>query len=215
MPLARGNSQAVIARNIAEMRASGHPQAQAVAASLNQARQHFAPGGGVATPPWYVRNEAHSMTHAGFINSAVPGRTDQHPMSVKGGSYIMPADTLSSIGQGNSIAGANRMSQLLKMGPYGTPAGHIASPHVGIPKAVSPIRQTFADGGDADDGAPSGGAPVDIVAAGGEFVVPPEKVAEIGGGDLTHGHNILDAMVTHIRKATVKKLRKLPGPKQR
>jgi hypothetical protein len=39
MPLHKGKSKAVISENIAEMRESGHPEAQAVAASLNEARE--------------------------------------------------------------------------------------------------------------------------------------------------------------------------------
>jgi len=38
-PLKAGKSRAVISKNIKEMIASGHPQAQAVAASLRQARE--------------------------------------------------------------------------------------------------------------------------------------------------------------------------------
>lgn len=68
------------------------------------------------------------------------------------------------------------------------------------------MRTMFADGGAAGDA-------VDIVAAGGEYVVPPEVVAQIGQGDLEHGHNILDGMVKHIRKKTIKTLKKLPKPK--
>lgn len=37
MPLKRGSSQATISQNIREMRNSGYPQKQAVAASLNNA----------------------------------------------------------------------------------------------------------------------------------------------------------------------------------
>lgn len=253
MPLAKGSSRAVISHNIHDMQAAGHPHDQAVAAALRQARESYAPGGSVAAPPWFVRNEARQMgTHSGFINSVVPGRTDRHPMSVRGGSYVVPADTLSSIGQGNSMAGAAKLSSMLKMGPYGTPAAHVAAPHVGIPKAVSAVRQKFADGGaplryprsrTQDDvswtmqhgpdgalasglykpgrermaagGEAAGGEPVDIIAAGGEFVIPPDKVAEIGGGDLSHGHDILDEMVKHVRGQTVKKLRKLKPPKKK
>lgn len=39
MPLHKGKSKAVISENIKEMRNAGHPEAQAVAASLNQARK--------------------------------------------------------------------------------------------------------------------------------------------------------------------------------
>ena len=39
MPLARGKSQKIISSNISEMISSGHPRKQAIAASLNEARQ--------------------------------------------------------------------------------------------------------------------------------------------------------------------------------
>lgn len=39
MPLKTGRSKKVIGENIAEMEKSGHPKAQAIAASLNQARK--------------------------------------------------------------------------------------------------------------------------------------------------------------------------------
>lgn len=38
MPLKKGKSKAIISENIREMMASGHPQKQAVAASLSEAR---------------------------------------------------------------------------------------------------------------------------------------------------------------------------------
>lgn len=39
MPLAKGKSRAVISRNISEMTRAGHPRAQAIAASLEEARE--------------------------------------------------------------------------------------------------------------------------------------------------------------------------------
>lgn len=39
MPLIKGKSKKVIGENIKEMEASGHPRKQAIAASLNQARE--------------------------------------------------------------------------------------------------------------------------------------------------------------------------------
>jgi hypothetical protein len=39
MPLKRGTSKAVVGKNISEMVAAGHPQAQAVAAALREKRE--------------------------------------------------------------------------------------------------------------------------------------------------------------------------------
>ncbi len=39
MPLEKGKSRNVIGHNISEMESAGHPKAQAIAASLNQARK--------------------------------------------------------------------------------------------------------------------------------------------------------------------------------
>jgi hypothetical protein len=39
MPLHKGKSKKVIGENIGEMESAGHPKAQAIAASLNQARK--------------------------------------------------------------------------------------------------------------------------------------------------------------------------------
>jgi hypothetical protein len=65
--------------------------------------------------------------------------------------------------------------------------------------------------GMADGGATEG---VPIVAAGGEYVIPPEDVVHIGGGDLDHGHKILDSFVKKMRQKTIKTLQNLPGPKK-
>jgi hypothetical protein len=51
-----------------------------------------------------------------------------------------------------------------------------------------------------------------IIAAGGEFVIPPEKVREIGGGDIDRGHKILDHWVMSTRKKHIKTLRGLKQP---
>jgi hypothetical protein len=56
---------------------------------------------------------------SGLIRSDVPGRTDQHVMKVRPDSYVVPADVVSGLGQGNTLAGAKLLEQALKSGPYG------------------------------------------------------------------------------------------------
>lgn len=130
------------------------------------------------------RRKGSGLVFSGLIDTAVPGRTDKHPMAVKSGSYVVPSDIVSALGEGNSKAGAVALLRSFK----------------------SQSPQGFSEGGDVE--------PVDIVAAGGEVVLTPEQVREIGGGDGDRGHAILDAMVKQVRKKTIRTLKNLPGPKR-
>jgi hypothetical protein len=123
--------------------------------------------------------------HAGPIHSPVAGRTDHLPMHVASGSYVIPADIISAMGEGNTMAGFR-----------------IAKKIFSRPDAPD----AFADGGQADA--------VPIVAAGGEYVLAPQDVAWIGGGDVDRGHAELDAFVKKQRAQTVATLKSLPGPKR-
>jgi hypothetical protein len=76
--------------------------------------------------------------------------------------------------------------------------------------AASRFGRHRAAGGAADDS--SVGEPTPINAAGGEFVVPPHIVEQIGGGDIKRGHQILDEWVMSRRKDHIKTLKGLPGP---
>ena len=86
----------------------------------------FALGG--APAPWQIRAEAKSMMHTGPIMSAVPGRTDRHNMSVASGSYVVPAQAVSHLGQSNTIAGMKVLNSMFGHGgPYG--AGEMGVKH--------------------------------------------------------------------------------------
>lgn len=161
-------------------------------------------GGGMTTkhPPWtrsgqtMMRMSGGAPT-AGFLRSKVPGRTDALHGTPAANSYVIPADVISGLGEGNSLAGAHAMSMALSTGPGGIPLSHgggghgVRAPHM-------------ARGGAAEK--------VDVHLAGGEYIITPGVVAQIGGGDMKHGHAILDAFVKHVRSKTIKQMQKLPGP---
>jgi hypothetical protein len=186
---------------------AGHPQNQAVAAALSNARKygsHMASGG--FTPPMGERFAARQAFHEGFLHSSVPGRTDKLPISVSGGAYVLPADHVAALGQGNSIAGADHVNKMFKMGPYGQQLGGLHSARA--PSAhlnLTPKAHKFARGGH--------GKPTPIVAAGGEIVIPPEKIMA-KYGNLDKGHKALDEWVVRTRKKHVKTLRGLKPPRK-
>lgn len=146
--------------------------------------------------PWFVKQQASQMNRvSGPLRSPVGGRTDHLPISVASGSHVLPSDVVSALGQGNTD---NGFKVLGKMFPVAK------TPHMPMK-----LGKGFAEGGDIDAGAEP---PVDILAAGGEHVLDPAQVAEVGGGDTQRGHAILDAFIKHVRAENIKTLRKLPGP---
>ena len=124
--------------------------------------------------------------HTGAIKAPVAGRTDHLPMHVPSGSYVIPADIVSAIGEGNTAHGFDIIDYM--------------------------VKQRKASGGDVDEMA--SGDPVAIVAAGGEYVIPPEAVRGFGDGDMDAGHKALDEWVKFERANTIKTLQKLPAPKK-
>jgi hypothetical protein len=140
----------------------------------------------VPGPSFFQRDANRALSRqSGLIKSVVPGRTDKHPMRVASGSYILPADVVSHLGQNNTLSGAKFLRR--KFGGGG---------------AIQ-----FAAGGEVP-------VPVDIIAAGGEYVLSPDQVAAVGGGDLKKGHAALDKMVLDTRRDHIKTLRKLAPPKR-
>lgn len=181
-----------------------------------------------------IRGET-ALPPQGLIHSPVGGRTDQLPLSPAAGSYVIPADVVSGLNEGNTLGGAAVLDKMLYSEPYGIrPAQHRG--HSTIPHPPAPAH--FAKGGSTKANVipfpstlhdPHEGKPgtVPIIAAGGEYIVPPDVVAyhsHLGMGDphnpnpqhkkaaLKRGHTILDAFVKHIRAKTVKEMKALPGP---
>jgi hypothetical protein len=195
MPLKKGSSNTVVGSNIRELMKSDYPQKQAVAIALSESRKRCAAGGALLAPPMTEK------IHVGPIRSPVAGRTDHLPMHVHSGSYVIPADIISAMGEGNTEAGFKVANTIF------TPMTDMA----GMPGADAQLGLPGkALGGRNLPSSP----PVPIVAAGGEYVIHPEDVTRIGGGNIDLGHRELDSFVKLMRAKTVQTLRKLPGPKK-
>lgn len=66
---------------------------------------------------------AQAATPPGLLHSDVAGRTDRLPMAVTQNSYVIPADVVSGLGQGNSLAGGKLMDQIFQVSPQKKSAG--------------------------------------------------------------------------------------------
>jgi hypothetical protein len=238
MPLAKGKSQKTISHNIVEMIHAGRPQKQAVAAALDTARRSLKAAGGpikkmpgmpnmpgitqsddeqnkgrggptvtppaVAHVPWRVKQPSTPVNVTGPLIGVTPGRSDKLPMSVPNGSHVLPADTVAALGDGNSMSGHHVLTNLFpKSTGNSFPGGSAKVGHPFGPRGAKPGH--FADGGAHRN-------QVDVNVSHGEFIIHPDDVARVGGGDMKKGHAILDKFILHVRDWYQKKLKKLPGP---
>lgn len=194
------------------MRAANTPQGQLAARLLAQKRaipwqdqSQQQPQQGYAGGGLVHGFAGGGATDAGFLHSSVPGRTDHIPASPAADSYVVPADVVSGLGEGNSLAGARVLDLAFGTGPYGTkmPQQHMGS---GPPRPPAPA-QYEARGGSTGR--------IPIMAAGGEYIVPPHVVAALGRGDAGRGHRLLDKFVVEQRRKIIGQMRKLPGPVKR
>lgn len=160
----------------------------------------------------------------GLINSVVPGRTDRLNVHVPSDTYILPADVVSALGEGNTFAGARVLDKVFS----GKPIGPEAKPYAKELENISATGKVFPkvnpklphldappEGGQPNEFAKGGMAKmVPVVVAGGEYAVPPRVVQELGGGDVEEGHAKLDKAVRAIRARLVEVSKKLPGPQK-
>jgi hypothetical protein len=192
---------------------SGHPREQAIAAALNTARSTKAFGGeqfetttesvpgSMADLSFkkgdtsYTKADPEVTAHSGPIHSSIPGRTDRHNVHVESGSYVIPADTINSLGEDNTMAGFKVARELFSTKPYAMSDNVYDEGENVYSSKGGPYGAKFANGGAANL--------VPVVVAGGEYVVTPEEVAKIGGGDLNAGHEILDEFVKEVRKRKI------------
>lgn len=163
---------------------------------------------GTLDPSWSrgeLRAADQGAGATGYLHGSTSGRADHILTTAPAGSYVVPADVISGLGEGNSLAGAAVMQRILATGPGGTPL-----PHAGARSTMPrpPAAPQVAKGGTV----PGGDKPTPVALSHGEFVISPEHVAHWGEGDLSRGHRIFDTFVLEMRKQLIKTLQKLPGP---
>lgn len=115
---------------------------------------------------------------SGLIKSDTPGRADLVAARLRQGSYVLPADVVSGLGQGNTLAGAKILHATLPEAAEMASAGQVAR----------------AAGGMVDDDE------IEVKLSGGEFLVSPDQVAAIGQGDVEAGAKALDELVASVRE---------------
>jgi hypothetical protein len=229
MPLIKSGSKEAVSQNIKTEMGAGKPQKQAIAIALDVARRARAEGGGMPTlsklgsppdVPETVHAHLSAKVHTGPIHSAVAGRTDHLPVHVPSGSYVIPADIVSGMGEGNTNAGFKVIKRTFAGLPYGPksdqPYGHKGGPYgsgsapynqAGGPYGEPLVGDRHARGGKT-------GSDVKVVVAGGEYTLTPEEVMAAVDGDIDRGHRVLDDFVKQMRGHIVKTMSKLPGPKR-
>jgi hypothetical protein len=196
------------------------PQAQALQQQQAQPAfkrggiAHLGIGGMSMDSPWWERSEARgdlSGGSSGLLNSpigAAGGRSDTLPHAIPPDSYVLPADFISGIGQGDTNSGIKVWNAILRSMPYG-----VNPPSRGQSNAPRPPRLQSPQGqarGGKSDGQPGGKVPV--IVANGEVLVHPADVARFGNGDVKKGHKVLDSMVLAQRAKTRAELGKLKPP---
>jgi hypothetical protein len=170
-----------------------------------------------------LNTKAADLPGAHLIHSPVPGRVDRIPMRARPGSFVLPADVVSGLGQGNTYAGAKMWGQALShsVGPAGV-ANTMKARSFHAPSMPSFGRAMGRVGG-ANKGFQRGGMmmPIDndeyvpIITSGGEMLIDPEIVEAMGrnqGGDADTGKKILINSVMQVRKQVAEHHKRLPRP---
>jgi hypothetical protein len=148
----------------------------------------FAAGGLAGAP----MRRARRLSHSGLVQSDTAGRADLVSTRVRRGSYVLPADVVSGLGEGNTLAGAKLLASTL--------------PEAAAMAAKGAIGRAMGGLAEAED-------ELEVRLSGGEYLVAPEQVALIGEGDVKAGASALDQLVHSVRGQTTKTLTKLPPPK--
>jgi hypothetical protein len=202
-----------------------------IAAALSIARR-AAGGFTPPSPPYFARQQMQSLDDRpyGFTVGFGGGRQDKNEVAVGAGSYVIPADIMAGLGDGNSLHGAKVWDTILSSMPWGIqkPQLHGKSgapnpPHDAyLAQGVTGggQQQNFEDGGEVPE--------VPIASADGETILSPEDVLRIGqfyspprdieaypeshDRMMRRAHRVLDDWIKQERGRNIKHLKSLAGP---
>jgi hypothetical protein len=139
-----------------------------------------APVAGLGAP-----GEGVPIQEEGLVDSATPGRADLLHVRVRRGSYVIPADVVSGVGQGNTDAGVRILESRLSSGELpGLARGGLAAADL-----------------------------VEVRLSGGEYVLNPETVEVLGQGHHEAGAKRLDGFIARVREHVMKKAATMPAPR--
>lgn len=111
------------------------------------------------------------FAHGGPIGGQGGGQEDNIPMDADVGGFVIPADVVGHLGDGNSVEGARKLDE-----SFG--------------------RIGYAKGGSVGKGQSK--TPINISA--GEYYIPADGVAQVGGGDPKAGKRKLTGLISKVRK---------------
>lgn len=166
--------------------------------------------------PWWTRTEARDAggnSSYGLLHSpigAAGGRSDTLPHSVAADSYVIPADVVSGLGEGDTLSGARALDAMLHSEPFGTRPPEMRHGPNDIPRPPTDRSlEAESTGGVAKDG---GHQKVPVLVANGEYIVHPLQVRALGHGNIKRGHKVLESFIKQVRARTIGDLKGLPNP---
>ena len=186
MPLKSGKSQAVISENIRELHHG--PTHARTAKKFGEKKAHEQSIAIAMETARKTKRKKGGRVHAGPIIGTTGGRADERPMHVPDGAYVLTADHVSGIGEGNTHAGMERLNRMFP---------HSAKVHQEAPKEIKRAS----------------GGKVPIYAADGEYVVHPQDLVD-RFGNLEEGHKQMDNWQTYERQHLIHTLSHLDGPEK-
>jgi hypothetical protein len=156
-------------------------------------RKHFDVGGfssSMESPWWERADERQANDRHGLLASPIAGRTDKLAVNPATGSYVIPADVIAGLGEGNTLAGANVMQRIIETGPHGLrmPASRAVK---GFPHPPPAYRE-----GEGDNSMASGGGVPPHYASGGMSPAVSSYLANngLGGSGLPSGNGTYTAV---------------------